>query len=153
MVFTKEIVLNILHNNDNIKDAISLIEELDIKKQKNYLLDSQNKPFAIFCYYHKKWELVSETKYGVKNSSKTGLNTMCKVGTNKWNIQRKESIRAKSELLVQLMDNLIKQEDIKQLNDEIDRAKDQINLENYTGGYSLKEVCQGLINHNLNIGS
>lgn len=148
MAFNKEIVLNILHNNDNIKDAISLIEELDTKRQKSYLLDSENKPFAILCYYHKMWELTSETEYGIKSSTKTGLNTMCKAGNSKWTKQQKESVKDKSDLLVKLMDNLVKQEDVEQLNDKIEKNRKRTDLEGYTQGYTLEEVKLRLLEHN-----
>ena len=41
----------------------------------------------IFCYYHKTWEFADQVPYGSKKNTKTGLNTMCKIGTNNWTTQ------------------------------------------------------------------
>ena len=41
----------------------------------------------IFCYYHKAWEFADQVVYGSKKNTKTGLNTMCKIGTNNWTTQ------------------------------------------------------------------
>jgi len=44
---------------------------------------------VVFCYYHKQYEHVDQVPYGSKQNTKTGLNTMCKVGTNLWTKQYK----------------------------------------------------------------
>lgn len=54
---------------------------------------------AVFCYYHKQWELVDEVEYGKKASSATGLNNMCKEGTSAWTKQQSVAKKANGELL------------------------------------------------------
>lgn len=54
---------------------------------------------AIYCYYHKRWELVEHIPYGVKKSTATGLATMCKAGVSSWNKQLNDAKRRKNELL------------------------------------------------------
>ena len=152
MTFTKENVISILNENSNkkVSSIINIIEELKVEvkiiREKKYLLDSENKPFAIFCYYHKQWELISETEYGTKSSSKTGLNTMCKLGTNKWTKQQKTATKEKGELLIKLMDNEITQDEIKELNDGIEERKTLIDLEGSIG-YTFEEIKE-LLNEN-----
>ena len=63
----------------------------------NYAVDG--KVVAIYCYYHKKWEPISECEYGAKASSTTGLNTMCKEGNNQWCKENRDSKAAKALLL------------------------------------------------------
>ena len=55
---------------------------------------------AIFCYYHKKWELVNIAEYGKKASNQaTGLNTMCKQGVSAWTKQQRVK-KQESELIL-----------------------------------------------------
>jgi hypothetical protein len=56
---------------------------------------------AVFCYYHKKWELVSSIEYGKKAGTKTGLNTMCKEGVSAWTKANRSKVKAKYDLLAQ----------------------------------------------------
>ena len=57
---------------------------------------------AIYCYYHKVWEVVSECEYGKKASSSTGLNTMCKDGVSSWSKQQRLAKVAKEKLLLEV---------------------------------------------------
>ncbi len=56
---------------------------------------------AVYCYYHKQWELVKHIEYGQKAGTKTGLNTMCKEGVSAWTKQNRQKSKAKDELLAQ----------------------------------------------------
>jgi len=53
---------------------------------------------AVFCYYHKRWELVSHIEYGKKAGTKTGLNTMCKEGTSAWTKANRKLQKTRDEL-------------------------------------------------------
>ena len=59
---------------------------------------------AIYCYYHKQWELVTEVEYGKKASSSTGLNSMCKIGVKKWTQQQKK-IKLVNEQVLEMLTN------------------------------------------------
>lgn len=59
---------------------------------------------AVYCYYHKQWELVADVEYGKKASSSTGLNTMCKVGVKKWTAQQK-AIKLVNEKILEMLTN------------------------------------------------
>lgn len=65
--------------------------------------DAEGNVTEVFCYYHKRWELVSEHEYGKKASNKaTGLNTMCKVGLNQWTKQQSTAKKAREQVLTRL---------------------------------------------------
>lgn len=61
--------------------------------------NADGKVVAVFCYYHKKWELVADCEYGSKANTASGLNTMCKEGVSNWTKQQRLSKQAKAELL------------------------------------------------------
>lgn len=68
---------------------------------------------AVYCYYHKKWELVSQVEYGKKASNQaTGLNTMCKEGVSSWTKQQRMKKLAEQELLTKVSKGDVKPEDI-----------------------------------------
>jgi hypothetical protein len=68
---------------------------------------------AVYCYYHKKWELISKTEYGKKASNQaTGLNTMCKEGVSAWTKQQRMKKLAEQELLTKVSKGEILPEDI-----------------------------------------
>lgn len=142
----KETVLFILNENSNkkVSSIIELIEQLNEGKstrQKTYLMTKDNKPFAIFCYYHKQWELISETEYGLKSSSKTGLNTMCKLGTNKWTKQQKDAKKQEAELLTQLIEQKITIEEAETMKQDIETNRQVIDNEGSIG-HTLDEVLE-----------
>jgi replicative DNA helicase len=67
------------------------------QRDKNHYTDEHG--LWIFCYYHKEWELTKQVEYGSKVNTSTGLNSMCKVGTNQWTRQQREFKQSKSNLL------------------------------------------------------
>ena len=63
------------------------------------LKDEDGNTVAIYCYYHKVWELVAKVPYGKKANTATGLNTMCKEGVSQWTKQQRVAKEAKAQLL------------------------------------------------------
>lgn len=61
--------------------------------------DANRNLVAVYCYYHKQWELVSSIEYGKKAGTKTGLNTMCKEGVSAWTKSNRAKVKAKDDLL------------------------------------------------------
>lgn len=99
-------LVEFLEANQNKKVA-SIIEQLrEMCSQQNtvnFKKDEAGNVTEIFCYYHKRWELISEHEYGKKASNKaTRLNTMCKAGLNAWTRQQSASKKAKEQLLDRL---------------------------------------------------
>ena len=82
---------------------------------------------AIFCYYHKEWELVSEVEYGAKASSSTGLNSMCKVGVSHWTKQQRISKKAKEQLLEDVASGEVHSDDLADIMSDIEEARTLIN--------------------------
>lgn len=66
----------------------------------------------IFCYYHKQWEFADQVEYGKKANTKTGLNTMCKVGTNNWTTQYRIFKESSSKILAKVASGELSYEDI-----------------------------------------
>lgn len=81
--------------------------------------DEDGKLTHVFCYYHKEWEDVSECEYGAKKNTKSGLNTMCKLGVSAWTKQQRAKKKAESELLTKLAKKEIEVEDLETLQAEI----------------------------------
>lgn len=79
---------------------------------KTFLKDDEGNVIAVFCYYHKKWELVEHVPYGKKANTATGLNTMCKEGTSAWSKQQRDFKKAKELLLMQVCEGLLSGEEL-----------------------------------------
>jgi len=73
----------------------------------------------VYCYYHKEWEDVTECDYGKKANTKSGLNTMCKLGVSNWTKQQRAKKKAEAELLTKLASREIEVDDLVTLQAEI----------------------------------
>jgi hypothetical protein len=73
----------------------------------------------VYCYYHKEWEDITECEYGAKKNTKSGLNTMCKLGVSNWTKQQRAKKKAESELLTKLSTKEIEVDDLPTLQAEI----------------------------------
>lgn len=99
-------LVDFLETNQNKKVATILEQIREMCSQQNtvtFKKDDEGNVTEVFCYYHKRWELVSEHEYGKKASNKaTGLNTMCKAGYNQWTKQQSAAKKAKEQLLARV---------------------------------------------------
>ena len=99
-------LVDFLETNQNKKVASILEQIREMCSQQNtvtFKKDAEGNVTEVFCYYHKRWELVSEHEYGKKASNKaTGLNTMCKAGYNQWTKQQSAAKKAKEQLLARV---------------------------------------------------
>ena len=132
-----ELVTFLNANKDKkVVDLWKTIEELTMskKQEETVLYDKNNKVTHIFCYYHKQWEDVSSVEYGKKASSKSGLNTMCKIGTNLWTKQQANASKAKDEVLTGVEKGTIKPIDIKTKLDEVEAIRISIDKTNMPKG-------------------
>ncbi len=113
----------------NVNEILETVKQMTESKKHNetVLYDDKGAPFAIFCYYHKQWELLSEVEYGKKKSSKSGFNTMCKIGTNQWTKQQSEAKKAKASMLDEVAKGKIKPQDINSRLEQIE--KDRLRIE------------------------
>lgn len=90
---------------------------------RNFIKDEDGNVIAVFCYYHKQWELVANVEYGKKASNaSTGLNTMCKKGVSAWSKQQRDYVKNKDELLNSLLAGNIEQAEMRAKLDDLNVA-------------------------------
>ncbi len=109
--------------------------------------NEQGEVIAVFCYYHKKWELVSEHEYGAKVGTTTGLNSMCKLGVNQWTKQQREFKQAQTKLLSQLASGELQVSDLASVQAELEEKKSSVVfVSNYKPAYdSLDDLKSNVI--------
>jgi flagellar motor component MotA len=114
------------NENKKVKDILPLLEPIMEAQQrdKNHFEDQHG--LWIFCYYHKEWELTSQVEYGKKANTATGLNSMCKVGTNQWTKQQREFKKFKSELLDKVASGEISADQIESEIEKLEEDKNRI---------------------------
>lgn len=140
-------IARILHENADKKVKTILPELMELMTSKGsgsdigktFLKDDEGNVKAIYCYYHKKWELVSECDYGSKKGTATGLNTMCKEGVSHWTKQQRLAKKAKEGLLEKLASGELSVEDLAKAQADIDDEKDVIVPREDGHGYDKAE--------------
>ena len=126
-------ITELLEQNSNKKvstitdELMALVSGLKRGVSTTVVRDADGEVFAIYCYYHKKWELISECEFGAKKSTASGLNSMCKEGVSNWTKQQRVAKVAKLGLIDQLMAEEIQQSDLVGLQAEIELARTYIN--------------------------
>lgn len=104
-------LVDLLTNNSDkvVEDLMPEIYKLVLSTQMTSTCrrDDEGNVTHIFCYYHKKWEDISEVEYGTKASSTTGLNTMCKEGLAHWNKQNRDYKKNKSLILDRIVEGTL----------------------------------------------
>lgn len=137
-VFIEMVAFLESQKDSKISDILKSEKFLDLivakKNAHTVLKDKNDKVVAIFCYYHKQWELLSEVEYGSKASSATGFNTMCKIGVNKWTKQQSVAKNAKSELLMEVASGELDPKDLTARIDEIEDARNSIDMKDAPKG-------------------
>lgn len=120
-------LITLLEQNKNKKVSTIMPEILTLvttkQKHKASIRDDNGDVLAIYCYYHKQWELIDECEYGKKKSSSTGLNTMCKEGTSNWTKQQRQAKQQKELLLTQLANGEITHDALTDKLQEIEEAR------------------------------
>ena len=147
-------LVELLQANENKKVSTLLpqILELCTKKQsggsdigKTFIKDADDKVVAVFCYYHKKWELVDAVEYGAKANTATGLNTMCKEGTSQWTKAQRTAKKAESELLTKLANGEFTIDELPTKQAEINEAKGAIIPRQDGHGFDTFEELQATL--------
>lgn len=133
--FVELIELLEANKNKNVSSILEQIKKIasSSKAISTVLKDKNGKVIAIFCYYHKQWELLENVEYGVKANTSSGYNTMCKIGVSKWTKAQRDAKKASQQLLndvaslkVQPKDLLALQADIevkRKIMDKVDMPK------------------------------
>jgi len=91
-----------------------------------FLKDADGVVTHVFCYYHKMWEDVNAVEYGVKTTSPTGLNNMCKEGTSAWTKQQRSFKKGNEELLNQVMNEEIQPSDLAGLKADLEAKRGEV---------------------------
>jgi len=135
-------LVEFLESNQN-KKVSSILEEIKLmcesKKTGSTLIKIDDKVVAVFCYYHKQWEIVEHVPYGSKINTQSGLNTMCKVGVSKWTKAQRDAKKAKESLLDGVSNGDINPADIKSLQIDIESARHVIDESDMPTGYANEE--------------
>lgn len=141
-------IANLLEENSNKKVSTILPQLMALMTAKNgggsdigktFLKDENGEVFAIYCYYHKKWELISECEYGSKKGTATNLNTMCKEGVSNWTKQQRLAKKGKDELLTKVLDGEILQENLASAMEELEESTKVIVPREDRHGYDTAE--------------
>jgi len=143
---TKKIFVPLVHfleKNKN-KKVSSLFEEIlkmtETKvQQSTSVSDDKGNVIAIYCYYHKQWELVKNVEYGQKASSATGLNTMCKIGVSKWTKQNNAIKKIGNTILALLESGDIDATEIASTKERLMAEAKQIDDEDKPEGFETSE--------------
>ena len=146
-------LVNFLETNKD-ETVSSILEEVLLmceskKTTSTVITNSDNEVVAVFCYYHKQWELVSEVEYGSKINTTSGLNTMCKVGVSKWTKKQRDAKKSKEELLTNVASGDIQVSEILKLQDDIEVTRLTMDTEDMPIGYESEEEIANLINEEL----
>jgi hypothetical protein len=136
-VFQEVYNLLVANQEAKVSDLLPKALELMSSKQTNNgptsYKDANGNVLAVFCYYHKKWEVVAHHQYGAKSNTATGLNTMCKAGVNSWSAQQRKLKNNSSELLAKVASGEISALD---LVSERDRTEEEIKTIVFPVGYT-----------------
>ena len=129
---------------ESILDSIiSMVESK--KKDTTFIKDSKGNVIAIFCWYHKQWEILSEVKYGKKKNSTTGYNQMCKVGNSLWTKARNKAIKEKDELIVKVSKGEIDPSKLPQMMEDIEETRKKVDNTNKPKGYKTEDEVRKIL--------
>ncbi len=112
---------------------------------RNFVKDQDGNVIAVYCYYHKQWELVEHVPYGKKASNtSTGLNTMCKLGVSAWTKQQRIFARDKDALLNDFIADLITKEEMNEkldvINAEVTKIVPLCEQDNDLAAYTAENI-------------
>lgn len=102
--------------------------------------DDEGNLVAIRCSYFQTWFKPSEVEFGLKASSASGFNPMCKAAVSAWTKQQADFKKAKESLLTQVTEGDIQPADIPTLIEELEEARTTIAEHDFTGYDSLEDL-------------
>jgi hypothetical protein len=107
--------------------------------------DDDGNVIAIYCYYHKQWEVVAEVAYGAKANSATGLNTLCKVGAQKWTKAQRDAKAAKESLLTRVATGEVAADTLKDALDDIEERRQAVDMTDAPNGFATIEELEAYL--------
>lgn len=96
---------------------------------------------AIKCYYHKLWMDPRVVDFGLKATSPTGLNNMCKDGVSKWTKQQRDVKAQEADLLGRVTSGDLAVEDIPAEQERIAEEAKSITPREDEYGFETLEEC------------
>jgi len=137
-------LVEFLEANKNKKVSTILEQVKEMTKQKvsakTSLTNETGEVVAIYCYYHKQWEILADVPYGKKASSTTGFNTMCKVGVSNWTKQNNAIKKVGETVLSKLESGEIGAADIADTKAKLIAEAKEINTDNMPEGFESTEA-------------
>lgn len=126
-------LITFLRANSNKKVSSILDEAIAIASKKvaerTFYKDANDVTIACKDYYFKKWMLVAEVEWSLKEKSASGYNQMCKAGLSAWTKQQRDAEKANNLLLSQVASGELAPEDLTAKMQEIETARTAINLD------------------------
>jgi len=128
------------NSNKKVKDILAKVLELaSVKTTKTFFKNDADEVVVVYCYYHKKFEVVSKAEYGLKAGTPSGLNSMCKEGANAWTKQQREAKQAQQALLSQVASGELNPADLQSKLAEIEADRKVIKARQDEHGFDTLE--------------
>ena len=125
-------LVTFLKENENKKVSTILDEFISLCAKKvsetTFHKDESGTVIALKDYYFKKWFVLSETPWGLKEKSPSGYNQMSKAGLSRWTKQQRDSEKAKSEVLIKVSNGELDPKDIESHLSDIEMVRTSIDL-------------------------
>lgn len=102
--------------------------------------DDEGNVVAIRCSYFQQWFKPSEVEFGLKASSASGFNPMCKAAVSAWTKQQADFKKAKEALLEDVVNGDLEPGDITAKIEELEEARTTTVAHDFTGYESLEDV-------------
>tara|TARA_R110000851_G_C13101976_1_gene568696 strand:- start:17880 stop:18350 length:471 start_codon:yes stop_codon:yes gene_type:complete len=104
--------------------------------------DDEGNVVAIRCSYFQEWFKPSEVEFGLKASSASGFNPMCKAAVSAWTKQQADFKKAKEALLEQVVSGDLEPANIPAHIDELEIARTTTASHDFTGYDSLEALLE-----------
>jgi hypothetical protein len=127
----------------NVSTIIEQVKEMCSSNKANSTVykDDKGNVIAIYCYYHKQWELLSEVEYGVKANTASGYNTMCKIGVSKWTKAQRDAKKASQDLLNSIAKGTVEAKNVLKLQADIESKRKTMDKTEMPKGYKTIELA------------
>ncbi len=138
-------IINFLraHKSERVEDILEKVIDLASSNSnglgKAYIKDSDG-PIAVKCGYFKRWMPLVGTRaveFGIKKSSLSGLNSICKEGSSHWTKQNSTAKNSMNDLLSNVENGSLAAENISAEREKIETAR--LKIEPTESGFETKE--------------
>jgi len=102
--------------------------------------DDEGNVVAIRCSYFQEWFNPADVEFGLKASSASGFNPMCKAAVSAWTKQQADFKRAKESLLEEVAAGNVAATDITAHIEELEEARTSTAAHDFTGYASLEDI-------------